>query len=101
MLLLAQPKRSATFTAATYGPTKGPPLPTGAVPAGSIAVVAVSPAARARFRRPLPVPDDIVGSALRARRPTIAPLLAAGSRARSNAAAPATSAAAADVPETV
>src|SRR5438552_4056342 len=41
--------------AATYGPTNGPPLPTGAAPAGVTASVDVSANARARFSRPLPV----------------------------------------------
>ena len=41
--------------AATYGPTSGPPDPTGAAPAGVIDSVDVSPIARARFSRPFPV----------------------------------------------
>jgi hypothetical protein len=43
------------FAAATYGPTSGPPSPTGGAPAGSTGVVDVSEIARTRFRRPLPV----------------------------------------------
>src|SRR5947208_12415744 len=82
---------------ATYGPTTGPPLPTGAAPAGSTGSVAVSPAARARFSRPLPV-DPAALSALRASRPTITPLVALESAAFRSAAEPATSAADADVP---
>src|SRR5258706_3904103 len=41
--------------AATYGPTNGPPLPTGAAPAGVNATLEVSAKARARVSRPLPV----------------------------------------------
>src|SRR6266568_3021020 len=41
--------------AALYGPTNGPPLPTGAVPAGWISIVLVSARARAMLTRPLPV----------------------------------------------
>ena len=87
--------------AATYGPTKGPPSAVPATPAGSISSVPVSAAARARSSRPLPVSSgEPAGAALRASRPTIAPFVAAGSNARSRPAAPATSAAAAEVPET-
>ena len=52
------PSRVALMTldaAFTYGPTNGPPLPTGAAPAGVTAAVEVSANARARFSRPLPV----------------------------------------------
>jgi len=41
--------------AITYGPTNGPPSPTGAAPAGSIGSVLVSAKARAMLTRPLPV----------------------------------------------
>ena len=41
--------------AALYGPTNGPPLPTGLAPAGWIASVLVSTRARATLTRPLPV----------------------------------------------
>ena len=41
--------------ATLYGPTNGPPSPTGAAPAGWIASVLVSARARAMLRRPLPV----------------------------------------------
>ena len=48
-------KVSSMFFAATlYGPTTGPPSPTGAAPAGSIELVELSPSARTRSRRPLP-----------------------------------------------
>ena len=43
------------LAAATYGPTKGPPAPVGAEPAGTTAVVEMSVSARLRFTRPLPV----------------------------------------------
>ena len=87
--------------AATYGPTNGPPSPEGAAPSGWIAVVDVSSRARARSRRPLPVSACVpAAAALRARRPTITPLDADGSNAATSAAAPATCAAAADVPDT-
>jgi len=62
-------------------------------------VVDVSAMASARFRRPLPVSSWVpAGSALRARRPTIAPLVAEGSFAWRSAAAPATKADEAEVP---
>src|SRR6266566_4574216 len=84
---------------ATYGPTNGPPPPTGGEPTGSTGSTDVSVIARARFSRPLPVWSDVpAASAFRARRPTITPLLANESFAFTSAAAPATSAAAADVP---
>src|SRR2546425_8005486 len=41
--------------AVLYGPTNGPPLPTGVAPAGWIASVLVSERARAMLTRPLPV----------------------------------------------
>src|SRR5690348_2331094 len=65
--------------AATYGPTNGPPAPTGAAPAGLMNSVLVSASARARLIRPLPVCDCVpAGSALRARRPTMIPLVSVG-----------------------
>ena len=83
----------------TYGPIIGPPPPTGGEPAGSIASTDVSAIARPRFSRPLPVWSEVpAASAFRARRPTMVPLEALESLAFSSAAAPATSAAAADVP---
>src|SRR5581483_3920296 len=85
--------------AAVYGPTKGPPAPTGSAPAGWIESVPVSSSARARLTRPLPVWAWLpAGSAVRARRPTITPLVSAGSTAFRSAAAPATIAAEAEVP---
>ena len=87
------------LAAIEYGPTYGPPPPAGGDPAGSTESVDVSETARARFNRPLPVWSDVpTASAFRARRPSITPLLADGSFAFNSAAAPATSAAAADVP---
>jgi hypothetical protein len=85
-----------TLPAATYGPTMGPPL---GAPVGVTPSVDVSPTARARFRRPFPAPP-VAGSVLRASRPTIAAFDALGSTARNNAAAPAVTAADADVPVT-
>src|SRR2546425_13335883 len=41
--------------AVLYGPTNGPPLPTGVAPAGWIASVLVSERARAMLTRPVPV----------------------------------------------
>src|SRR5699024_9876666 len=85
--------------AATYGPTTGPPLPE--TPAGTTASLEVSPRARARFTRPLPVSEtEPAGSASRASRPTTTSLEADGSCAFTRAAAPATIAAEADVPVT-
>ena len=50
------PKVIAKFLfAARYGPTNGPPPPTGAAPAGMTKSVPVSRRAPARFSRPLPV----------------------------------------------
>src|SRR5262245_48476941 len=84
-----------------YGPTKGPPSPTGAAPAGCRNSVLVSAIARARLIRPLPVWDWVpAGSAVRARRLTMTPLLSEGSCAFIRPAAPATTAAAAEVPLT-
>ena len=86
--------------AATYGPTIGPPSPTGAAPCGFTPSLDVSLSARARLTRPLPVSaTEPAGSALRARRPTMTPLDADGSAARSRPAAAATIAEDADVPE--
>src|SRR5436190_2021229 len=47
------------IAAATYGPTYGPPPPTGAAPAGTTASLDVSAVARSRFSRPLPVSVDV------------------------------------------
>ena len=85
--------------AATYGPTNGPPAPTGAAPVGWMKSMPVSARARAMLMRPLPVWSWVpAGSAMRARRPTMTPLLRVGSTAFMNAAAPATIAADAEVP---
>ena len=81
---------------AVYGPTTGPPPP--GTPAGVTPAVEVSAMARARLTRPLPEFPPVVGSALRARRPTMVAGDALGSLARSSAAAPATTAAEAEVP---
>src|SRR2546425_7476506 len=87
------------FAAATYGPTNGPPPPTGGAPAGWTKSVPVSASARAMFMRPLPLWSCVpAGSAMRARRPTMMPFVSVGSTAFMNAAAPATIAADADVP---
>src|SRR5712664_383553 len=78
-----------SIAAALYGPTNGPPAPTGAAPAGSMNSVLVSASARARLIRPLPVCDCVpAGSALRARRPTMMPFVSVGSIALMSAAAP-------------
>src|SRR6266545_1069434 len=85
--------------AATYGPTNGPPSPTGAAPAGWMKSVPVSASARAMLMRPLPVWSWVpAGSAMRARRPTMMPFVSVGSTAFMKAAAPATIAADAEVP---
>src|SRR5205085_3562375 len=82
---------------ATYGPTKGPPL--APAPAGSIDVLLVSLIARSRFSRPLPVwPAVPAASAVSASRLTMTPFDAPTDDALISAAAPATSAADADVP---
>src|SRR6478672_1792071 len=79
------------FEAATYGPTNGPPSPTGAAPAGFTEAVEVSVAARPTFSRPLPVCAAVPAtSADSARRFTTTPAEADGSIARSRPAAPAT-----------
>src|SRR4051812_11005431 len=91
----------STPAAMTYGPTNGPPAPTGAAPAGVTDAVPVSPRARARFSRPFPVSAAVpAASAFRASRPTMTPLEAAASEARRRAAAAETSAEEADVPVT-
>src|SRR5688572_3953424 len=77
----------------------GPPVPTGAEPAGWTNSADVSLIDRARFTRPLPVWSSVpAGSALRPRRPTMTPLVALGDAALISAAEPATIAAEADVP---
>ena len=87
------------FPAALYGPTNGPPSPTGGLPAGWIESVLVSERARKTLTRPLPVWSWVpAGSAVRAIRFTIIPFARDGSAARINAAVPATMAAEADVP---
>ena len=43
------------LAAITYGPTNGPPLPSGGAPAGLTGSLLVSLNARAKLRRPLPV----------------------------------------------
>jgi hypothetical protein len=89
------------FEAMTYGPTIGPPPPTGAAPAGWTDSLDASVMARARFTRPLPVCEVVpAGSAFRARRETITPFDAPTDDALSSAAAPATTAAEAEVPLT-
>src|SRR2546426_12570894 len=61
-------------TAALYGPTNGPPPPTGGAPAGWMKSVPVSASARAMLMRPLPVWIWVpAGSALRAGRPALTP----------------------------
>src|SRR5215213_500095 len=53
--------------AARYGPTNGPPSPTGDAPEGMTLSVDVSPTARDRFSRPLPVSSAVpAASAFRA-----------------------------------
>src|SRR5690242_1086895 len=81
---------------------KGPPSPVGGAPAGSVALLDVSLIARSRLSRPLPVCADVpAASADSASRLTMTPFeLALTDEAFSSAAAPATSAAAADVPLT-
>src|ERR1700719_2214030 len=89
---------SMFLAAMTYGPTTGPPSPSGAAPAGSIELVEASLIARARFSRPLPASWPPLRASVSApRRPTITPLPASGELAFISAAAPATSAAAAEV----
>src|SRR5439155_25299884 len=97
---VGESETAVTLVAAlTYGPTNGPPPPTGGAPAGTTGLVEGSPSARSTFRRPLPVSDWVpAASAFRASRPTMVPFEADGSFACSSAAAPATMAAAADVP---
>src|SRR5437016_6073239 len=70
---------TVAFEAATYGPTIGPPSPSGAAPAGWTESEPESARARARLRRPLPVSAAVpAASAERARRPTIVPFEADG-----------------------
>ena len=77
--------------AARYGPTIGPPSPTGAAPSGLIESLDVSASARARFTRPLPVSaSGPPGRRCAPGAPTMTPFEAPGSTARSSAAAPAT-----------
>ena len=55
---VGESETAVTLVAAlTYGPTNGPPPPTGGAPAGTTGSVEVSPSARSTFRRPLPVSD--------------------------------------------
>src|SRR3954454_18301826 len=95
------PSRVALFIVAalaTYGPTIGPPLL--ATPCGTTRSDEESARARARFTRPFPVSEtEPAASAVRARRPTTTPFEAAW-WAVTSAAAPATTAAEADVPVT-
>ena len=89
----------ADRAAARYGPTNGPPLPTGAAPAGCTGSVETSTSERSMLIRPLPVWSCVpAGSALRAMRPTMTPLVRAGSTAFMNAARPATCALEREVP---
>jgi len=53
--LIDVPPAQVHVKAMPYGPTKGPPEPTGGAPAGSCESLDVSRIARARLRRPLPV----------------------------------------------
>src|SRR5437763_7294802 len=63
-----------SLAAIVYGPTQGPPSPTGGAPAGSIDVVLVSLIERSRLSRPLPVWSVVpAASADSASRLTIAP----------------------------
>src|ERR1043166_6069568 len=65
--------------AARYGPTNGPPCPTGSAPAGCTGSIDVSASARGMLIRPLPVCSVVpAGSALRAMRPTITPFVSVG-----------------------
>src|SRR2546428_8172762 len=65
--------------AATYGPTNGPPPPTGGAPAGWTKAVPLSASARAMLMRPVPVWIWVpAGLALPAQPPTEAPLLRGG-----------------------
>jgi hypothetical protein len=90
---------SRPLSAILYGPTNGPPSPTGAAPAGCISSMLVSSRARSILTRPFPVCSCVpAGSAVRARRPTITPLVKSGSTAFIKAATPATIAEDADVP---
>src|SRR2546428_5891353 len=74
-------------TAALYGPTNGPPAPTGTAPAGWTKSVPVSASARAMLMRPLPVWScEPAGSAMRAGRATRSPVSSAGAHGRVHAA---------------
>src|SRR6478609_5691340 len=86
---------------AAYGPTSGPPSPTGAAPAGCTEFPDPSAMARARSSRPFPALPLGSASAVPARRPTTTPFVAFVSAALSSPAAPATAAADAEVPLTV
>src|SRR5262245_14729160 len=84
-------KLTFRFAATPYGPTNGPPFPTGGAPAGCIVSVLVSASARAILRRPLPVSSWVpAGSAVRAMRLATTPFDSDGSTARIRATAPAT-----------
>src|SRR5580765_4078671 len=101
-----RPSSVALFTvpaAIVYGPTKGPPPPTGAAPAGSTESLDVSCTERSRFSRPFPVCAVVpAASAFFARRETMTPFDAPSADvARMRPAAPATIAAAAEVPVTL
>src|SRR2546430_5240492 len=75
-------------TAALYGPTNGPPAPTGAAPAGWTKSVPVSSSARAMLIRPLPVWSWVpAGPAGRGSRPPTTPLVRGGSAPRTKAGA--------------
>src|SRR5262245_38536553 len=94
--------RAGGSSPGSNGPTYGPPAPIGLAPPGWTYSVAVSETARARLSRPLPVDSsEPTASAVRARRDTMTPLEAPGSMARNSAAAAATMADEAEVPETL
>src|SRR6185369_13456101 len=93
------------LAAAVYGPTYGPPVPTGAAPDGWTGSVPVSARALAMLTRPLPNMAALFGSsavpiasAERARRPTITPFDKVGSTAFMEPATPAMIAEEAEVP---
>jgi hypothetical protein len=82
--------------ATSYGPMNGPPP---GAPMGVTPLVEVSESALAMFKRPFPVSSAVpAGSAFRARRLSMTAFEAEGSFAINRAAAPATFAAAAEVP---
>ena len=98
-LLLVTVPVTVPVPAARYGPTNGPPCPTGSVPAGCTGSIDVSARARGMLIRPLPVCSAVpAGSAVRAMRPTITSFVSVESTAFMSAARPATCAAAAEVP---